>query len=198
MEHTWRWFGPNDPVTLSEIRQAGATGIVTALHGHTPDAPWSVEEIAERKALIEAAGLSWSVVESVPVPETIKQALDIEVRDRAIKVFCKTLEHLAACGIDTVCYNFMPILDWTRTELEWPTEAGGRALRFDQTDFAAFELFILERPGAQALYSEAGIEAARRRFEAMDEPVRERLINTLIAGLPGQISTTRWRSFSSI
>ncbi|ARS51865.1 mannonate dehydratase [Kushneria konosiri] len=185
MEHTWRWFGPNDPVTLPEIRQAGATGIVTALHGHAPDAPWSVEEIAERKALIEAAGLSWSVVESVPVPETIKQALDLEARDRAIKVFCKTLEHLAACGIDTVCYNFMPILDWTRTELEWPTATGGRALRFDQTAFAAFELFILERPGAQALYSEAEIEAARQCFEGMDDTERARLVDTLIAGLPG-------------
>lgn len=118
MEHTWRWFGPDDPVTLSEIRQAGATGIVTALHGHAPTVPWSIEEITERKALLEAAGLSWSVVESVPVPEAIKQALDIPARDRAIEVFCSTLENLAACGIDTVCYNFMPILDWTRTELE--------------------------------------------------------------------------------
>ena len=185
MEHTWRWFGPDDPVTLSEIRQAGATGIVTALHGHAPTVPWSIEEITERKALLEAAGLSWSVVESVPVPEAIKQALDIPARDRAIEVFCSTLENLAACGIDTVCYNFMPILDWTRTELEWPTETGGRALRFDQTSFAAFELFILERPGAQALYSEAEIEAARRCFEGMDELARQRLVTTLIAGLPG-------------
>ncbi|WP_438766295.1 mannonate dehydratase [Kushneria sp. TE3] len=185
MEHTWRWFGPNDPVTLAEIRQAGATGIVTALHGHAPDVPWSVEEIAARQRLIEAAGLSWSVVESVPVPEAIKQALDAEARDRAIGVFCQTLENLAACGIDTVCYNFMPILDWTRTELEWPLEEGGLALRFDQTSFAAFELFILERPGARALYSEAEIEAARQRFEGMDDTARERLVTTLIAGLPG-------------
>ncbi|WP_456268077.1 mannonate dehydratase [Kushneria sp. AK178] len=185
MEHTWRWFGPDDPVTLAEIRQAGATGIVTALHGHDPHTPWSVEAINERKHLIEAAGLSWSVVESVPVPEAIKQALDVPARDRAIEVFCATLENLAACGINTVCYNFMPILDWTRTELEWPLEEGGQALRFDRTDFAAFELFILERPGARTLYSEAEIEAARQRVEAMDDIARERLVTTLIAGLPG-------------
>ncbi|GHC29235.1 mannonate dehydratase [Kushneria pakistanensis] len=185
MEHTWRWFGPDDPVTLSEIRQAGATGIVTALHGHDPRTPWSVEAIVERKALIEAAGLSWSVVESVPVPEAIKQALDTTARDRAIEVFCTTLENLAACGIDTVCYNFMPILDWTRTELAWPTDTGGLALRFDQTTFAAFELFILKRPGAESLYSPDEQAAARRCFERMDDEAQKRLVTTLIAGLPG-------------
>ncbi|MBZ5486546.1 mannonate dehydratase [Halomonas aquamarina] len=183
MEHTWRWFGPKDPIQLGEIRQAGATGIVTALHDIPNDQVWPVEAIRERKAMIEAAGLSWSVVESVPVHEAIKQGLP--ERDALIETYCQTLRNLAACGIDTVCYNFMPVLDWTRTDLVHALPDGALALRFDQTAFAAFDLYLLARPGAEAEYSEEDQRAARQYLETLDEPARDKLVNTLIAGLPG-------------
>lgn len=185
MEHGWRWFGTDDPITLPEIRQTGANVVVSALHGAPPEAPWSVEAIRAHQKMIEAAGLRWSVVESVPVPEAIKQGGDTTARDRAIGVFCQTLENLAVCGIETVCYNFMPILDWTRTELAHPVASGGVALRFDQPTFAAFELFILKRPGARAHYSDAEIETARQIADALGDKARRRLTDTLIAGLPG-------------
>ncbi len=183
MEHTWRWFGPSDPITLDEIRQTGATGIVTALHDVPNDRVWSVEAIGERKATIEAAGLSWSVVESVPVHEAIKQGL--AERDALIATYCQTLRNLAACGIDTVCYNFMPVLDWTRTDLAWRLPDGALALRFDQTAFAAFDLYLLQRPGADAEYGEDEKAAARTYLEGLDPVGRDRLVDTLIAGLPG-------------
>ncbi|WP_252107422.1 MULTISPECIES: mannonate dehydratase [unclassified Halomonas] len=183
MEHTWRWFGPKDPIQLDEIRQTGATGIVTALHDVPNDQVWSVEAIRERKAMIEAAGLSWSVVESVPVPEAVKKGLP--ERDALIDTYCQTLRNLAACGIDIVCYNFMPILDWTRTDLTYRLNDGARALRFDQTAFAAFDLYLLERPGALEEYSEADQRDAKRYLETLDEAVRAKLVDTLIAGLPG-------------
>ncbi|WNL40223.1 mannonate dehydratase [Halomonas sp. PAMB 3232] len=183
MEHTWRWFGPNDPIRLSEIRQTGATGIVTALHDIPNDQVWSVEAIGERKAMIEAAGLGWSVVESVPVPEAVKKGLP--ERDALIDTYCQTLRNLAACGIDVVCYNFMPILDWTRTDLTYALADGARALRFDQTAFAAFDLYLLERPGALDEYSEADKLEAKRYLETLDDAARSKLIDTLIAGLPG-------------
>ncbi|MCB8889606.1 mannonate dehydratase [Vreelandella malpeensis] len=183
MEHTWRWFGPSDPIQLAEIRQTGATGIVTALHDLPNDRVWSVEAINARKAMIEAAGLTWSVVESVPVPEAVKKGLP--ERDALIDTYCQTLRNLAACGIDIVCYNFMPILDWTRTDLTYALADGARALRFDQTAFAAFDLYLLERPGALAEYCEADQRDARRYLESLDEAGRAKLIDTLIAGLPG-------------
>ncbi|MEQ6918003.1 mannonate dehydratase [Halomonas aquatica] len=183
MEHTWRWFGPKDPIRLDEIRQTGATGIVTALHEVPNDSVWSLEAIRERKAMIEAAGLSWSVVESVPVPEAIKQGRP--ERDALIATYCQTLRHLAACGIDTVCYNFMPVLDWTRTDLGWSLPDGALALRFDQTAFAAFDLFLLERPGAKAEYGHEEQAEARHYLDSLDAHGREKLVNTLIAGLPG-------------
>lgn len=183
MEHTWRWFGPSDPIQLAEIRQTGATGIVTALHDVPNDRVWSVEAIDARKAMIEAAGLTWSVVESVPVPEAVKKGLP--ERDALIDTYCQTLRNLAACGIDIVCYNFMPILDWTRTDLTYLLPDGARALRFDQTAFAAFDLYLLERPGALAEYSEADQREARRYLESLDEAGRAKLTDTLIAGLPG-------------
>ncbi|WP_110655179.1 mannonate dehydratase [Salinicola halimionae] len=183
MEHTWRWFGPADPITLDDIRQAGATGIVTALHEIPNGDIWPVEAIAERKRLIESAGLTWSVVESVPIHEAIKQGLP--EAQGYIDNYRQTLANLGQCGIDVVCYNFMPILDWTRTDLAWPLPNGGTALRFDQTAFAAFDLFLLEREGAATDYSETEREAASAYLETLDAAARTQLVDTVIAGLPG-------------
>lgn len=183
MEHTWRWFGPRDPISLADICQTGATGIVTALHEIPNGEVWPVAAIAERKALIEAAGLSWSVVESIPVHEDIKRGLP--GHERYLDNYRQSLRNLAQCGIDVVCYNFMPVLDWTRTQLAHRLPDGGWALRFDQDAFAAFDLCILQRDGAEADYSAAEIERARRYHEDLDAAGREELVRTLIAGLPG-------------
>ncbi|MBY6112699.1 mannonate dehydratase [Halomonas sp. DP1Y21-3] len=183
MQHTWRWFGPKDPIRLEEIRQTGATGIVTALHEVPNDEVWSRQAIAERKQMIEDAGLEWSVVESVPVHEAIKKGLP--ERNALITRYCDTLRNLAACGIDTVCYNFMPVLDWTRTDLRWAMPDGALALRFDQTAFAAFDLYLLARPGAENEYSDDEKTEARSYLDSLDAEARQSLVDTLIAGLPG-------------
>ena len=183
MEYTWRWFGPDDPVSLADIRQAGATGVVTALHHLGNGTVWPRSEIDARRALIEASGLRWSVVESIPVPEPIKLGA-ADWRAYA-QNWTETALNLAASGVTTICYNFMPVLDWTRTQLRHKLPDGAECLRFDLIDLAAFDLCILKRTGASASYPAALCAAAVRRADQMDDAARAVLSDTVLAGLPG-------------
>lgn len=183
MEQTWRWFGPRDPVPLAHVRQAGATGVVSALHDHYRGEVWPEDAIAARKAAIEAEGLRWSVVESIPVPSAIKLGGPGAVEPT--RAFAETLRRLARQGMRTICYNFMPVVDWTRTELRHPMPAGGLALRFDRADFAAYDLFVLGRPGARDDTPADLAARAEERLAAMTPEQVERLERTIIAGLPG-------------
>jgi mannonate dehydratase len=186
MEQTWRWFGPDDVVQLSHICQTGATGIVTALHQIPYGVIWSIEEIEKRKAMITAdasLGLRWSVVESLPVHENIK--LGEGDLTPLFDHYRQSLRNLAQCGITTICYNFMPVVDWTRTELAHPLPGGGTALRFNAHEFAAFECFMLERPGAEAEYSREVLTRAEEWFGATTEADQRKLLANIMAGLPG-------------
>jgi len=191
MRESWRWFGPSDPVTIDEIRQTGVTDIVSALHDIPAGQIWPLEDIRAYQSLIEdsapeLAPLKWTVVESIPVHEDIKLAR--AGHEKYIEAWIASMENLAACGIKTICYNFMPVIDWTRTDLKFKLPSGAYALRFDQKKFAAFDLFILKRETKTGEYSEDEIAEAHQIFEAMSEEEIEQLTKNIIAGLPGKMT----------
>ena len=189
MKQTWRWFGPKDLVSTDDVAQAGAEGIVSALHHVPTGAVWTPEEIAQRQAEIahmtdgSPSGLDWAVVESLPVSEDIKKQQG--AWREHIANYKTSLRNLAGAGIEVICYNFMPVLDWTRTDLAWRLKSGASCMRFDLVDFATFDLHILARPGAAEDYDEALRDEAARRFAAMDEAAKEALAGNVVFGLPG-------------
>lgn len=186
LTESWRWFGENDPVTLNEIKQTGATAIVTALHEIPVGDTWNYNDILKRKKLIESNGLNWMVVESVPVAEAIK--LGLPQRDRYIENYIESIKNLSKCGINVIAYHFMPLLDWTRTDLKYPYKDGSYALAFDYINFALFELFLLNHPTAKQRYTISEQMEARKRFKKMSVQEIELLRNTIIAGLPGNVN----------
>ena len=191
MRESWRWFGPSDPVSIEDIRQTGVTDIVSALHDIPAGEVWPLKAILKHQALIEnrndeLAPLTWTVVESIPVHEDIKLARP--GHEKYIEAWAQSMENLAQCGIKTICYNFMPVIDWTRTDLKYKLPSGAYALRFDQKKFAAFDLFILKRENAETDYSSDEISEAKHIFEEMSEVERTQLTNNIIAGLPGKMT----------
>lgn len=185
LEKTWRWFGEKDPITLDHLVQMGVEGVVTALH-HIPNGEvWSVEEILKVKTAIEEKGLTWSVVESLPVSEGIK--IQTDDRPRLIKNYQESIMNLGTCGIDTICYNFMPVLDWARTVLDYNLDSGGESMYFDFPTFVAFDVYILERPDAALDYPEELLEKAKERFAAMSQEEADRLAYNIIVVSQGFI-----------
>jgi mannonate dehydratase len=196
VKETWRWFGPQDPVSLDHVKQAGATGVVSALHHLYRGETWPLEEVLKRKAEIEAAGLVWSVVESIPVHTSIK--LMTGRFRQFIDAWKDSLAVISRAGVPIVCYNFMPAMDWTRTDLRWRLPSTGYALRFDVIDFAAYDLFLLKRASAEQDYSAENIVSAQARYEAMSDTRRDELEHTIIAGLPGSEASYNRVDFQKI